>query len=107
MNGLLETAQAMRGLMGSGVEVVGCLLTRFRPGPVKADDLVKFELDLTINHVRLFETRIRHDDRLEGRNKDAHKGKLFGVLEFAKQKGTGATDYQAALEELMKYVHHN
>jgi chromosome partitioning protein len=105
MNGLLETAKAMHGLMGTGVEVCGCLLTRFRPGPVKPDDMSKFELDLSIKRVRLFETKIRHDDRLEGRNKEAVKGKLAGILEFAKQKGTGAADYQAALEELMRYVH--
>jgi chromosome partitioning protein len=105
MNGLLDTASAMRGLMGSGVEVVGCLLTRYRPGPIKPDDMSKFELDLSIRRVSLFETKIRHDDRLEGRNKDAVKGILAGILEFAKQKGTGATDYQAALEELKRYVH--
>lgn len=107
MNGLLETARAMRGLMGTGVEVAGCLLTRYRKVMVKPDDMAKFELDLAANNIRLFETMIHHDDKLEARNKDAHKGKLFGVLDFAKVKGTGATDYQAALEELMKYVHCN
>lgn len=105
MNGLLETARAMRGLMGTGVEVTGCLLTRYRSAPVRADDMAKFQTDLETNNIRLFETKIHHDDRLETRNRDARRGRLFGVLEFARQRGAGATDYQAALEEFMRYVH--
>lgn len=104
MRGLLETAGAMRGLMGTGVELVGCLLTRFRPGPIRRDDMNQFELDLAINRLRLFETRIRQDDRLEARNREATRGRLAGILDFALQRGTGATDYQDALEELMRYV---
>ncbi len=106
MNGVLETARAMRGLMGSGVEIVGCLLTRFRAGTVKADDMSKFVLDLTVRNVRLLETKIRHDDRLETRNREATRGRLAGILHFAEQKGTGATDYQSALKEVMQHVHH-
>ncbi len=105
MNGLLETAHAMRGLMGTGVHVVGCLLTRYRPGPVKKDDMAKFKLDLDLNGVTLFNAMIRHDDRLETRNREATRGKLAGILDFAIQRGTGATDYKAAVEELMGYVH--
>jgi chromosome partitioning protein len=105
MNGLLETARAMRGLMGTGVEVAGCLLTRFRPSPVKPDDMAKFKTDLEDNNIHLFGTKIRHDDKLEVRNKDAHRGKLFGVLDFGALKGTGATDYKAAVEEFMHHVH--
>jgi chromosome partitioning protein len=106
MNGVLETARAMRGLMGKGVEVAGCLLTRYRASTVKADDMSKFVIDLTARGVRLFDARIRHDDRLETRNREATRGKLSGILNFALQKGTGATDYQDALKELMRYVHH-
>lgn len=105
MNGLLDTAKAMRGLMGTGVEVVGCLLTRYRPGPIKADDMKTFQFDLAGRDVRLFETKVRHDDRLENRNREATRGKISGLLGFARLAGTGASDYQAALEELMQYVH--
>ena len=73
MNGLLETARALHGLMGTGVEVAGCLLTRYRSSAVKPDDMAQFELKLAANNVRLFDTKIRHDDRLETRNRDAHK----------------------------------
>lgn len=104
MNGLLDTASAMHGLMGTGAEVVGCLLTRYRASAVKADDFQQFQIDLAARRVRLFEATIRHDDKLETRNREAVKGKLAGILDFARLKGTGATDYQAALEELMRYV---
>jgi chromosome partitioning protein len=104
MTGLLQTASAMRGLMGTGVEIVGCLLTRFRPGPIRRDDMATFKVDLATNRLRLFETRIRQDDRLEARNREATRGVLAGIVDFALQRGTGATDYQAALEELMRYV---
>ena len=89
MNGVLETAKAMRGLMGSGVELVGCLLTRYRSSYVKTDDMTKFVQDLSFRNVRLLDVKIRHDERLETRNREATRGKLSGILDWARQTGTG------------------
>ena len=106
MNGLLDTAKAMRGLMGAGVEIIGCLLTRFRSSAVRQNDMKAFEFDLAGRGITLFDARIRHDDRIEARNREATRGRLAGVLNFPAITGTGATDYQAALKELMRHVHH-
>jgi len=107
INGVLETTRAMQGLMGTGVEPVGCLLTRYRASAVKENDWKQFVHDLAGRGLAPLKTKIRHDDRIENRNRQATGGRLAGILRFGQAPGTGLIDYQEALKELMQHVHHN
>lgn len=104
INGVLDTAKAMNGLMGTGVQVVGCLVTRWRPGPVKAE-WPQFEDDLRARNLSPLSIKIRHDDKIEHANLDTTKGKRTGIFHLGKKQSPGAEDYAQAVEELLRHVH--
>jgi chromosome partitioning protein len=106
INGVIETTKAMRGLMGSGVEMAGSLITRWRPVQNRGE-WQTLEDALNARHLFPFRTRIRFDDKVEQAHNETTRGKSSGIFHLGRKDGPGAEDYKQVVEELLNYVHGN
>jgi chromosome partitioning protein len=95
VNGLLETADAMRALMGGGTTIVGAVITRWQaaPKPALKDARLKLDNSLALEGVSVL-GEIPSDDRVDLTNRNAIAGGVMdavkGLFHFDKSPATVA-----------------
>jgi chromosome partitioning protein len=101
INRLLETAQAMAGLMGKGVNMVGCVVTRWDgKTALMRDGLVTLRLGLGARGIRVLDTKIPNDAKIARAHLKTAGGSLSGLFDF--RRSPAAEAYVALLKELVK-----
>lgn len=102
-NWALTTARTMRALMGDGVEVVGCLLTRWKKNAPADQALISLSDLLSLNQVRRFSKNIPVDPRIERGHMQTAWGKLKHLLRLP--QGPASDAYVAFAGEVLTYAH--
>jgi len=109
-NGLLDTADAMRALMGSGTELIGALITRFPASPKSTlqDEKLKLINQLAKQGVPVI-GEIPPDDKVDLTNRNAVQGGVFdkvkGLFGFA--TSSAAIAYGNLIGHLLQEAPHD
>jgi cellulose biosynthesis protein BcsQ len=95
---LFETADAMRGLMGTGAEILGCVVTKWQETPTHRDAFSQlYSEQLQPKGIRVFRTRIPFDANIV---KDERERFRIPIL----SKKPAAMKYDELVEEVLAHV---
>jgi len=98
----LRTAKTMSALMGSGVEVAGCLITRWKKNATSEQAHVGIVDLMRLYHSQPFATKIWDDPKIEQAHAQTAVGRLKHLFKLAPGKASKA--YEEFVKELMAYV---
>lgn len=105
VNGLLDTADAMRALMGTGTAITGAVVTRFpsRPKAALRDEQLKLVNTLARQGVRVL-VEVPPDDKVDVAIRDAVKGGLIGKVKslFSSPDSPATQTYNALIDQLLQ-----
>ena len=105
VNGLLDTADTMRALMGSGVRVAGAVITRWpRANRALQDERLKLEEKLARQGVQLLAEPIPLDDKVDLTNRNAVAGGFLGAVRglFGYPASPATLAYNQLIDALLK-----
>lgn len=102
-DGGLATARTMRALTGENAELVGGVITRWKPSGPANQVLVGLADLLRKHHARLLTTRIPEDSRIERGLAGTADGGIRHLFRLA--LGPAARAYEDLVKEMMLYVH--
>jgi cellulose biosynthesis protein BcsQ len=105
ISALLDTADAMRALMGGGTAIAGALLTRLPsvPKPALRDARQWLVGSLELQGVRLL-GEIPHDDKVDLTNRNAVRGGVMGTVKslFGYSSSPAASAYTRLIDLLVR-----
>ncbi len=103
VNDAVETAETMRALVGgSGVTILGAVITRWRANSTSKNELGKLQVALPLWGVPLLETMIPYDDKIEQAHVSTIEGGVKGL--FAFNASMAAAQYHKLLDEIVEKV---
>jgi cellulose biosynthesis protein BcsQ len=105
---VLTTAKSMSALMGDTdrwkERILGCLVTRWKPGPNQNSADFTLTVGLKNDGLTLFTHRIRLDDRVETAHRGTNRGGVRSIFHLTPQMGPAAKDYDEVVKEMLDHV---
>ena len=105
VNGLLDTADAMRALMGGGSTISGAVITRYpsRPKPSQRDERLKLVNTLARQGVPVL-VEVPPDDKVDVTIRDGVKGGLLGKVKslFSTPDSPATQAYNKLIDQLVQ-----
>jgi hypothetical protein len=95
----------MRALVGGDVRIVGAVRTRYKATPTVKKEEPRLRQELALRGIRLFETTIPIDDKIEQAHVITLNGGVKGLFGFP--TSTAAEAYKKLLVELLQEVQHH
>jgi chromosome partitioning protein len=102
VGGITETTATMRALVGGDVRIVGAVRTRYKPTATVKKEEPALRQQLEQRGIRLFETVIPIDDKIEQAHVITLNGGAKGLFGFP--TSTAAEAYKKLLAELLQEV---
>jgi chromosome partitioning protein len=102
LNLMLDTTNAMRALVGDGVQVLGCVVTRWQGYGAQQDALKNLRQILNAESVRVFQAVIPHDANIEKTHQLTWDGGHKDIYDVTRRGASAA--YAQLLQEVLEYV---
>ncbi len=103
-----EMAATMGALTGTTEEahsrILGCLITRWKPGKAADEALATLRLFLTNEHINIYNTVIPVDDRIEVAHQATGSGGLRAIFRLTAKMGPAATKYDEFVKAMVSDV---
>jgi cellulose biosynthesis protein BcsQ len=103
-DGALHTAATMRGLMGSGVQLIGGVPTRWKRTPEADKALVALADHLRSYGTRLLPIAIPDDGKVDKTIAKSEAGGISGIFQIGSTPGPAADAYRKLVKESLPHV---
>jgi cellulose biosynthesis protein BcsQ len=105
---ILKMAATMGALMGTVAEararILGCLITRWKPGKMADQALANLRVALTNERIKIYNMAIPADDRIETAHQGTGGGGLRSIFRLTASMGPAATKYDEFVKAMVSDV---
>ena len=102
-----STIRAMHGLVGSGAEILGVVMTNWKPVPAaQKDKLTQLHAELLVEKIELLLPEIPYDDKVDVAHLSTIRGQQKSIFGIGAQPRPAAKGYVALLKTVKERMRH-